>query len=205
MNSENENVKKYRAIAENILTNNLKSSFVYHSIDHTRSVVNVFEEIGEAINLSEKEMQLGLIAAWFHDTGYSIKCNIHEFESIKIFDENRNNEDFTSQEVSIIHKLILSTKMPQRPSSALEEALCDADLHHLGTDSFYSFSKSLKKEIEIIIIAEAALCESNLNGVRVGTGVDAHFEYSELSNTLSNTRFKLQLKLNNAEALDTFI
>lgn len=148
MNSENENVKKYRTIAEKILAKNLKSSFVYHSIDHTRSVVNVFEEIGEAINLSDKEMQLGLIAAWFHDTGYSRKCEVHEFESIKIFEENRNNEDFTSEEVSIIHKLILSTKMPQRPSSTLEETLCDADLHHLGTDSFYSLSKSLKKEIE---------------------------------------------------------
>lgn len=148
MNKENENVKKYRGFAEKVLLKEVNSSLVYHSVDHTRGVVKVFEEIGRAINLSDKEMELGLIAAWFHDTGYSRKCAMHEFESIKIFDENRNEQDFTAEEVSIIHKLILSTKMPQKPSSAVEEALCDADLHHLGTDSFYGLSKLLKKEIE---------------------------------------------------------
>ncbi len=148
MNMENENVKKYRGIAEKILTNDLKSFFEYHSVDHTRSVVNAFEEIGKATNLSDREMELGLIAAWFHDTGYSRRCDIHEYESIKLFDKLKSKEDFTEKEVEIVHNLILSTKMPQQPSSALEEVLCDADLHHLGTDSFYDLSRLLKKEIE---------------------------------------------------------
>lgn len=147
MNTESENVKKYREFAEKVLTKDVKSSLVYHSVDHTRSVVNAFEDIGSAINLSEKEMELGLIAAWFHDTGYARKCIMHEVESIKIFDELNQKGDFTAEEVSIIHRLILSTKMPQKPTSSLEEALCDADLHHLGTDSFYNLSKLLRKEM----------------------------------------------------------
>jgi predicted metal-dependent HD superfamily phosphohydrolase len=145
---ENENVKKYREIAEKVLKNEIKSGFVYHSIDHTRTVVSVFKEIGAASNLSEKEMELGTIAAWFHDTGYSRKCAMHEYESISIFDENCKKGDFTDEEVAMIHSLILSTKMPQKPKSEVEKALCDADLHHLGTDSFYDLSKALKKEIE---------------------------------------------------------
>lgn len=147
MNTENENVKKYRGFAEKVLTKEVKSSLVYHSVDHTRSVVNAFEDIGSAINLSDKEMELGLIAAWFHDTGYARKCIKHEVESVKIFDDLKKKGDFTAEEVSIIHKLILSTKMPQTPTSAVEEALCDADLHHLGTDSFYDLSKLLRKEM----------------------------------------------------------
>ncbi len=148
MNMENENVKKYREIAEEILKNNLKSAFVYHTIDHTRSVVNAFEEIGKATNLSDRELELGLIAAWFHDTGYSEKCTMHETESVRIFNKLKSAGDFTEKEAEIVHKLILSTKMPQQPSSVLEEVLCDADLHHLGTDSFYDLSTLLRKEIE---------------------------------------------------------
>lgn len=148
MNMENDNVKKYREFAEKVLTNEIKSSLVYHSVEHTRSVVSAFEEIGKAMNLPDREMELGLVAAWFHDTGYSINCLMHEAESVKIFDKLRGKDDFTAKEVSVIHNLILSTKMPQRPATVLEEVLCDADLHHLGTDSFYDRSKLLRKELE---------------------------------------------------------
>ena len=145
---ESEKVKKYRAFAENILTKNVKPSMVYHSVDHTKSVVNAFEEIGAAENISDKEMELGSIASWFHDTGYSAACRMHEHESVKLFDKVREEGDFTKEEVAIVHRLILSTKMPQQPSSKIEEIICDADLHHLGTDSFYDLSKLLRKEIQ---------------------------------------------------------
>ncbi|MCF6352361.1 MAG: DUF5706 domain-containing protein [Cyclobacteriaceae bacterium] len=145
---ENKNVNKYRGFAENILINGIKASFVYHTVKHTRLVVKAFEEIGTAMNFSNKEMELGIIAAWFHDTGYSKKYIMHELESVRIFDNVRAKEDFTAEEVSIIHKLILSTKMPQKPLTVIEEALCDADLQHLGTDSFADLSKLLRKEVQ---------------------------------------------------------
>ncbi len=144
---ENKNVNKYREFAENILINDIKASFVYHTVEHTRLVVKAFEEIGNAMNFSDRELELGIIAAWFHDTGYSKKYIMHELESVRIFDNVRIKEDFTAEEVSVIHKLILSTKMPQKPLTAIEEALCDADLHHLGTDSFFDLSKLLRKEM----------------------------------------------------------
>jgi len=148
MNMENEKVKKYRAFAENILRKNVNPSMVYHSVDHTKSVVNAFDEIGAALNISDKEMELGKIAAWFHDTGYSATCKMHEHESVKLFDKVRVEDDFSAEEVAIVHGLILSTKMPQQPSTKLEEIICDADLHHLATDSFYDLSKLLRKEIQ---------------------------------------------------------
>lgn len=154
MTMENKNVMKYRAFAEKVLKNDVKSNLVYHTIDHTRSVVSAFEEIGKAANLSARELELGSIAAWFHDTGYTRKCSQHEQESITIFDEYCEKGDFSEDEKTIVHKLILSTKMPQNPSSKIEEVLCDADLHHLGTDSFYDHSKLLKKEVESIISSD---------------------------------------------------
>jgi len=148
MNMENEKVKQYRSFAETILTKEIKSGLIYHTIDHTRSVVSAFVEIGEGMNLSEKEMELGQIAAWFHDAGYSVKNKLHEAESVSIFDRVRVEGDFSDKEVSIIHNLILSTKIPQQPQNLLEQVLCDADLHNLGTELFFDSSKKLKKELE---------------------------------------------------------
>ncbi len=148
MNMENEKVKQYRLFAEQILTKDIKSGLIYHTIDHTRSVVSAFIEIGEGMNLSEKELELGQIAAWFHDTGYSVKNKLHEAESVAIFDKVRVEGDFSEEDVTTIHNLIMSTKIPQQPQNLLEQVLCDADLHNLGTESFFDASKKLKKEFE---------------------------------------------------------
>lgn len=141
-------VKKYRAKAEEILNKRISSQLVYHSIDHTRSVVKVFMEIAGANDLSDREIELGAIAAWFHDTGYCKGTRSHEEESITLFDENTDSGDFTDDEIKVIHQLILGTRMPQKPVTTLEKSLCDADLHHVGTKSFFEKSDMLKKEIE---------------------------------------------------------
>jgi len=148
MNKETELVKKYRAIAEDILRNKISPKLVYHSIDHTRAVVKAFLEIGQASNLSEKELELGLMAAWFHDTGYTETTPFHEQKSIEIFNEKISDEDFTPAEVSIINELIQGTRVPQTPTTMLGKVLCDADLHHLGTDQFFEQAELLKKEVE---------------------------------------------------------
>jgi predicted metal-dependent HD superfamily phosphohydrolase len=148
MYKETELVKKYRAIAENILRNDISPKLVYHSIDHTRAVVKAFIEIANASNLSEKEFELGAVAAWFHDTGYTKTPTFHEQESIEIFNANISSEDFTDNDISTIHELIQGTRMPQQPSTMLGKVLCDADLHHLGTELFFEQSDLLKKEVE---------------------------------------------------------
>lgn len=148
MNMETELVKKYRALAENILRNNISPKLVYHTIDHTRAVVKAFIEIGNASGLSEKELELGTVAAWFHDTGYTKTTTFHEQKSIEIFTEIISDEDFSPEEISTIHDLIQGTRMPQQPATMLGKVLCDADLHHLGTESFLELSDLLKKEVE---------------------------------------------------------
>ena len=61
MNNESELVNKYRSIAERILKTEISSDLVYHSIDHTRSVVNSFIDIGITSNLSTNDLELGAI------------------------------------------------------------------------------------------------------------------------------------------------
>ncbi len=148
MSKETELVNKYRGLAEEILGNNISSKLVYHNIDHTRGVVKAFSEIGNASNLSDRDLELGMVAAWFHDTGYTRATTLHEDKSVEIFNENVSSEDFSVEEITKINDLIQVTRMPQKPTTMLDKALCDADLHHLGTDTFIEQSDLLKKEVE---------------------------------------------------------
>ena len=148
MYQETELVKKYRSIAEDILTRESSTQLVYHTVEHTRSVVHAFLEIGAATNLSLRELELGAIAAWFHDTGYTRQRQFHEQESRAIFTQHVDKKDFAADEIEIIHNLILSTRLPQEPATTVEKVLCDADLHHVGTDLFFELSDLLKEEYE---------------------------------------------------------
>ena len=150
MNQETELVRKYRSLAEGILAKDISSKLTYHNIDHTRYVVAAFYDIGKASNLSERELELGTIAAWFHDTGYTKATKLHEHISVDIFNENISDNDFTKEEKAVIEKLIMCTRMPQTPVTTLEKVLCDADLRHIGTDSFVEQSELLKKEVESV-------------------------------------------------------
>ncbi len=48
----------------------LSKNYLYHNIIHTSEVVDTCLEIAEHSNLPEDEIEILLLAAWFHDTGY---------------------------------------------------------------------------------------------------------------------------------------
>jgi HD superfamily phosphodiesterase len=60
----------------------LPDSIIYHNLNHTRDVVKAARKIGQYVNLSDEEMEILLISAWFHDTGFMKSYENHEAESI---------------------------------------------------------------------------------------------------------------------------
>ena len=119
----------------------------YHNIDHTIDVVAACEEIALASEVSEKKLEIILIAAWFHDTGYYLGCCDHEKESAAIAQQYLLKEGLPEEAIEQVMSCILSTKLPQKPSNLLECIICDADLYHLSTDQFFEKSKLLLHEI----------------------------------------------------------
>ena len=67
-----------------LFKNSLPVEFVYHNFNHTMNVVNACSEIGTAENISEKDMEILIIAAWFHDTGFIKSHKKHEDHGKKI-------------------------------------------------------------------------------------------------------------------------
>jgi HD superfamily phosphodiesterase len=141
-------VEKATAHVRAVLERDLPSWAVYHGLDHTLETVENCKEIARALQFDPESMDVLLIAAWFHDIGYAEGVDGHEqqgIESAEAFLMNEGcSEEFTRRVVSAIR----ATKIPQDPKNIVDAALCDADVMHLGKESFFVRSALLRQEIE---------------------------------------------------------
>lgn len=126
-------------------------AFLFHNIDHTKDVVNASNTLANYYQLPQQERLILMLAAWFHDTGYSSgTARWHETVSKQVA------TDFLQQhqvEPAIIEKVgncIMATQWPQCPTNLTEQILCDADLFHLGNEQFDEKNKLLRKELNTL-------------------------------------------------------
>ncbi|MBL7741473.1 MAG: HD domain-containing protein [Chitinophagaceae bacterium] len=121
--------------------------FFFHNIRHTQTVVKAVEDMAIYYQLQGEDRLAVLVAAWFHDTGYSqgVGSN-HEEESVRIAAAYLEKKEIPPAVIEKVSKCIMATKMPQSPNSLIEQIICDADLSHLGTQDFEKESKLLRKE-----------------------------------------------------------
>ena len=122
----------------------------YHNFTHTAEVAKVTEEIANAMGIDEENKQSLLIAAWFHDIGHTERCDGHEDISIKLAIEFLTENGYPKPRIDNVVSLINATRMPRNPKNTLEEIICDADLHHLGTNKYVEKSNLYKNEIEAL-------------------------------------------------------
>ncbi len=121
---------------------------LYHSLDHTKEVVNSAIEICRGEKRTEQEIEILTIAAWFHDLGYVEKTAGHEEISAMFASNFLINQNYDQNKIDVIIGCILATKVPQHPKNALEKIMCDADLNHLGRRSFIERNNLFRTEFE---------------------------------------------------------
>lgn len=140
------------SLAENYIysffKNNAPSTNVYHNLTHVRNVVNMVEEIGINSGISEEEIEILKIAAWFHDIGHIDQWEGHEEKSAEYAEVFLNEHNFPKEKVEIVSNCIKATAIPHKPKNILEEIICDADISHIGSKDFFNQSDLLKIEIE---------------------------------------------------------
>lgn len=127
---------------------NIDGAFIYHNLEHTTDVVTASETIMQEYELDDDEQFTLLIAAWFHDTGYSQGMPLgHEEKSTEIAEEFLTQQRVDSNIIEAVKSCIMATKMPQTPTNEIERIICDADLFHLGSNSYKDKYDLLRKEI----------------------------------------------------------
>lgn len=149
----------------NLLNENLKASFVYHSVSHTQRVVEKTKELIEGMTIDEKSAEILLIAAWFHDVGYMESIENHEEESVKVAEVFLRKHKVSDDVIQAVSKLILATKMGVTPLNELEKVICDADCAHLGSKNFGDYTSLLRKEWELTkeyVVSDAKWNEENI-------------------------------------------
>jgi len=141
-------LQKVEEYVLSILNERTPTQNVYHSLDHTKDVVQASIEIGIKENLTPDEMEMIQIAAWFHDVGYIEKAEGHEEISAMYASNFLTEENYPSDRIGIVIGCILATKVPQSPKNKLEKIICDADLNHLGRKTFFERNDKFGTEIQ---------------------------------------------------------
>ena len=140
-------LKDVQAYATGILTQELAEGITYHTLNHTQYVVESAIAIGTGENLSDEDMEVLQISAWFHDTGYRESMSEHEAKSAEIAQSFLKSIGYADDKILRVMGAIHATRMPQTPQNLIEEVLCDADLSHLAGDDYFERADSLCREI----------------------------------------------------------
>ncbi len=121
----------------------------FHNLIHTQEVVQNVKNITTALNINDENRERLIIAAWFHDTGFTKTYKGHEDESKQIATKFLREEQLDEQPIQIIYNCIEATKMPQSPTTQLAEILCDADIFNISNLRFFYHKLLMRREWEV--------------------------------------------------------
>ncbi len=130
------------------LERELPEFLFYHNVKHTVDVVTEVELIGWAEGCSDEEILLLKTAALFHDAGHTVSYDDHEYQGTILAREMLPAYGYSDEQIERICGVIMSTKLPPRPSNILEQIICDADLDYLGRSDFIPVSNTLFEELK---------------------------------------------------------
>ena len=149
-----------------LLSKKLDPKFVFHNLAHTMQVAEAVEGIATFYQFSEEEKTILIIAAWFHDTGFTTgRIEGHETESIKIAQAFLIKHSVRQPIIAKVAACIQATKMPQNPVNGMDKVICDADLFHLGANNFKERTELLRLELQAYYNTEITEKQWDLNNI----------------------------------------
>ncbi len=172
----NEIINKAEIFVRDLLEKSLPEDRTFHDINHTLEVVEAATEIAENSGFGEEDREIIILAAWFHDTGYTQICKGHEKISAKYAAEFLKQNNYPAQKIEMVLSCIDATIITRTPINNLCKVLCDADLIHIGKKGYYKKSLKLKKEFECEqnkIFTELEWVKSNIDFLQ------SHFFYTD--------------------------
>lgn len=141
-------IKKSETFVKNTLSERCPANYRYHNFYHVQKVVEAAMNISESEQVTDDEKEIIILACLFHDIGYIDICDGHEIKSCTYARNFLTKENYPEKRIQQIESCILATRIPQQPKNKLEMIVCDADLHHLGSDEFLEVGNNLRYEIE---------------------------------------------------------
>jgi putative nucleotidyltransferase with HDIG domain len=132
----------------NLFKERLSHNFVYHNYQHTLETSEVAEKLAKECELNQDDLEILLIASWFHDTGYIYTYEGHEEKSIEIARDFLEEKNYPLPKMNRVIQCIEATKRETTPVSLPEQILCDADIMSIGDRNFFAKADLLRAEWE---------------------------------------------------------
>lgn len=141
-------IQEAQTQVSSLLSDKLSKNIKFHTLTHTQEVVAGCQTMADYYKLNEEDRFALILAAWFHDTGYTGGESAgHEDRSIEIANQFISRHAIAENIKTKVVGCINATRLPQSPENLIEQIICDADLFHLGTGAFEEKSKLLRREL----------------------------------------------------------
>ena len=169
-------VKDAEEYVFNLFRDKLPSDYVYHNFNHTSTTVKACKKLSKSYNMTSRDYEVLLLAAWFHDTGYINIYQGHEEESVKLMKAYLSG-NYPDDSIKEIEALILSTKFQAVPDGSMQEILHDADYISLGSKNFNLRAELLQIEWERIL--DKTYTEDEWAQIQLKFLIDTNFKTEE--------------------------
>lgn len=135
------------AFVEKYFRENISTNYLYHNFNHVLDVFSAVKRIISVEAPSIEDQEALLLAALFHDTGFSEGAIHHEEKSVHIFRQfSLNFPEISEELIEKVCRLIMATRPSYIPVDWIEGAICDADFGHLGNENYWDRSSRLRQE-----------------------------------------------------------
>lgn len=143
---------KLRRTIIDILNSKLSEDLHYHGVHHTLDALKTCKVYLRHNPINTYDAKLLRLAVLFHDIGFTETTHDHEQKGVEIAERMLTDYDFPNEDIDVIMRLILTTKIPQQPKTLLEKIICDVDLDYLGRSDFYEISDQLFRELKALSV-----------------------------------------------------
>ena len=172
------------------LERELPDYLFYHNVKHTVDVVTEVELIGWAEGCSDEDILILKTAGLFHDVGHTVVYDGHEYQGTLIAREMLPKYNYSPEQIGKICSIIMSTELPPKPTTLLENIICDSDLDYLGRSDFIPVSNTLFEELK----AQNKMGSLNdWNKIQVRF-ISGHQYFTKTARSLREVNKKLQIE-----------
>ncbi|UOQ53595.1 Pycsar system effector family protein [Hymenobacter cellulosivorans] len=144
-------LKKAKAYITALFEEKLPKSLVYHSFKHTATTVKEAKALGEATELSPEDLEALVLAAWFHDAGYTEVYDGHEYRSMEMAEQWLQSQGYPADRIAVVKDIIRATHRNETAKTELQQLLVDADMSSMGKEEFFANGELLRAEWETVL------------------------------------------------------
>ncbi len=143
-------IAEAKSFVQDKFSKDLPPQFFYHDWNHTHQVVKAADDISAAAGLNGQEKNNLLLAAIFHDVGFTENPLHHEDSSKRIAREFLSQRQYPEEQIELVEAIIEATKHGHAPVNQLESMMKDADMVHLSSTDHKIWTERLHQDMEII-------------------------------------------------------